>query len=130
MSSMLEISLVGPLQLFLGLQVTQTDKGIFLNQSKFALKIVKKFDLGDSKASCNPMGSTSKLSSDPHGKKVDQKVYRSMIGSLLYPTASRPDLFFSVGICARYQVDSRESHLKAIKRIINYVHGTSHYGIW
>ena len=53
-----------------------------------------------------------------------------MIGTLLYLTASRPDLSFSVGICARYQADPRESHLKAIKRIINYVHGTSHYGIW
>ena len=53
-----------------------------------------------------------------------------MIGSLLYLTASRPDLSFSVGICARYQADPRESHLKAVKRIIKYIHGTSHYGIW
>ena len=65
MSSTFEMSLVGPLQFFLGLQVNQTRKGIFLSQSKYSLEIVKKFGLGDSKASCNPMGSTSKLSSDP-----------------------------------------------------------------
>ena len=129
MSSIFEMSLVGPLQFFLGLQVNQTEKGIFLSQPKFALEIVKKFGLGDSKASCNPMGSISKLSSDPHGKKVDQKLSRSMIGSLLYLTASRLDLLFSVGICARYQVDPRVSHLKVVKHIIKYIHGTSHYGI-
>ena len=53
-----------------------------------------------------------------------------MIGSLIYLTTSRPDLSFSVGICARYQSDPRESHLKAVKRIIKYIHETSHYGIW
>ena len=130
MSSTFEMSLVGPLQFFLGLQVSQTDHGIFLSQSKFALEIVKKFGLGESKTSCNPMGSTTKISSDLKGKKADQKLYRSMIGSLLYLTASRPNISFSVGICARNQSDPRESHIKAVKRIIKYINGTSHYGIW
>ena len=130
MSSMFEMSLVGPLQFFLGLQVSQTAHGIFLSQSKFALEIVKKFGLGDSKVACNPMGSTTKISSDLQGKKVDQKLYRSMIGCLLYLIASRPDLSFSVGICTRHQSDPCESHLKVVKRIIKYIHGTAHYGIW
>ena len=90
---------------------------------------MKKFDLGDSKATCNPMGSTTKKYSNLQGKKVDQKLYRSMIGSLLYLIASRSDLSFSVGICARHQSDPRESHLKVVKRIIKHIHGTAHYGI-
>ena len=76
------------------------------------------------------MSSSVKLSSDPVGAKVDPTLYRSMIGSLLYLTVSRPDIAFSVGVCARFQVAPKESHLTAVKRIIRYVNGTSDYGIW
>ncbi|XP_039122097.1 secreted RxLR effector protein 161-like [Dioscorea cayenensis subsp. rotundata] len=76
------------------------------------------------------MSMNQKLTKDKHGKDVGPSLYRSLIGSLLYLTASRPDISFSVGVCARYQATPKESHLKAVKRIIRYVHGTAEYGIW
>ena len=71
----------------------------------------------------------AKITKNTAGTAVDHKLYRSMIGSLLYLTASRPDIAYAVGICARYQSDPRTSHLNAVKRIIKYVHGTTDFGI-
>ena len=70
-----------------------------------------------------------KLSKDEKGVSVDQRLYRSMIGSLLYPTTSRPDIAFIVGVCARYQADPKVSHANHMKRILKYVNGTSDYGM-
>ena len=70
-----------------------------------------------------------KLNKDEHGPSVDPSLYGSMIGSLLYLTASRPDICYSVGVCARYQANPKESHLSAVKRIIKYVNGTADYGL-
>ncbi|XP_048620197.1 secreted RxLR effector protein 161-like [Brassica napus] len=76
------------------------------------------------------MSSTNKSCKDEEGEPVDTKLYRGMIGSLLYLTASRPDLSLSVGICARYQAKPKKSHLEATKRIIRYVKGTTNLGIY
>ncbi|XP_039143995.1 secreted RxLR effector protein 161-like [Dioscorea cayenensis subsp. rotundata] len=76
------------------------------------------------------MGVNEKLSKDEHGNNVDPSLYRSMIGSFLYLTASRPDICFSVGVCARYQALLNQSHLTAVKRIIRYISGTVEFGIW
>ena len=76
------------------------------------------------------MSFSAKLNCDAAGVEVDPTLYRSMIGSLLYLTASRPDIAFSVGVCARFQAAPKESHLTAVKRIIRYINGTSDYGIW
>ncbi|XP_065633282.1 secreted RxLR effector protein 161-like [Quercus suber] len=76
------------------------------------------------------MSSSAKLSIDAAGVDVDPTLYQSMTGSLLYLIASRPDIAFSVGVCARFQAAPKESHLTAVKRIIRYVNGTSDYGIW
>ncbi|XP_058092446.1 secreted RxLR effector protein 161-like [Magnolia sinica] len=76
------------------------------------------------------MGTTLKLSKDINGKSVDQYLYHNMIGSLLYLTVSRPDISFSVGACARFQADLKESHLSVVKRIIRFVAGTTDYGLW
>ncbi|XP_071724667.1 secreted RxLR effector protein 161-like [Rutidosis leptorrhynchoides] len=76
------------------------------------------------------MSSSLKIDKDEEGKKIDQKLYRSIIGSLLYLTASRPDILFSVCICARFQSDPKESHLNVAKRIIKYVSSTSSIGLW
>ncbi|XP_077230949.1 secreted RxLR effector protein 161-like [Tasmannia lanceolata] len=77
-----------------------------------------------------PMSTSSKLAIDIIGPKIDKKKYRGMIGSLLYLTASRPDIMFSVYLCARFQSDSRESHLLSVKRIFKYLRGTSGLGLW
>ena len=102
-SSKFQMSMVGELSYFSGLQIKQVDTEIFISQSKYAKGLVKKFGLESLKYSTTPMGTTTKLSKDESGKEVDQTLFRSMIGSLLYLTASRPDIAFSVGICARYQ---------------------------
>ncbi len=75
------------------------------------------------------MNPTSKLDKDEIGKSIDIKLYRGLIGSLLYLTTSRPDIVFSVGICARYQSDPKESHLSAVKRILRYLRGTTNIGL-
>ncbi|KAK0594086.1 hypothetical protein LWI29_016031, partial [Acer saccharum] len=130
MSLEFEMSLVGELSYFLGLQIRQMHDGIFITQAKYAKNLVKKFGLEKAKHCDTPMSTTLKLSKDASGKSVEQTLYRGMIGSLLYLTASRPDISFSVGVCARYQADPKESHLSCVKRIIRYVNGTSNYGIW
>ena len=83
-----------------------------------------------SKPEDTPMSSTAKLDADAEGKDFNQSIYRGMIGSLLYLTASRPDIQFSVGICARYQAKPKESHHSNVKRILRYLVGTQELGLW
>ena len=104
--------------------------GIFICQAKYSKELIKKFGLEDSKIYNTPMATTIKLDKDDHGKCVDIKLYRSMIGSLLYLTASTPDIMFSVCLCARFQSYPKESHLIAVKRIIRYVKGTIGMGLY
>ncbi|KAK4843891.1 hypothetical protein QYF36_013979 [Acer negundo] len=130
MSHEFEMSMVGELNYFLGLQIKQMHYGIFIYQAKYAKSLVKKFGLENAKNCDTPMSTTLKLSKDASGKDVEQSLYRDMIGSLLYLTASRPDIAFNVGVCARYQADPKESHLTAVKMIIRFVNGTSNHGIW
>ncbi|TYJ98295.1 gag-pol polyprotein [Cucumis melo var. makuwa] len=124
-----EISLVGKLSYFLGLQIKQRSKGMFISQEKYAKNLVKKFGLDQSQYKRTLAATHVKITKDTVGTAIDHKLYRSMIGSLLYLTASRPDIAYAVGICARYQSDPRTSHLNAVKRIIKYVHGTTDFGI-
>ena len=101
-----------------------------MSQGKYIKDKIKKFGMSDSKAISTPMGTNSNLDSDASGNIVDQKLYRSMIGSLLYVTASRPDVVFSVCMCARFQASPRESYLKATKRILRYLKHTQNIGLW
>src|SRR4051812_4562878 len=103
MQSEFEMSLVGELTYFLGLQVKQMEDSIFLSPSKYAKNIVKKFIMDNASHKTTPAPTHLKLSKDEGGTSVYQSVYRSMIGSLLYLTARRPDIAFAVGLCARYQ---------------------------
>ena len=118
------MSLMGELNYFLGLQVHQLKKGIYLHQSKYTKDLLAKYNMSDSKAASTPMSSSLSLDKDQTGKSVNQKEYRGMIGSLLYLTASRPDIMFGVRMCARFQDDPKESHLTAGKRILRYLKGT------
>ena len=92
-----------------------------MSQGRYIKDMIKKFGMSDRKVISTPMGTNDNLDSDASGNMVDQKLYRSMIGSLLYVTASRPDIMFSVCMCARFQSSPRESHLKATKRILRYL---------
>jgi len=125
-----EISMIGELNYFIGLQVKQTAEGIFISQSKYAKDLVKRFGLDGKSHPRTPMSTSVKISSDLAGKSVDPSLYRSMIGSLMYLTASRPDIAFNVGVCARFQANPKESHLTAVKCIIRYINDTLLYGIW
>ncbi|KAI3715736.1 hypothetical protein L6452_22723 [Arctium lappa] len=130
METKFEMSMMGELNFFLGLQVKQLPKGIFINQAKYINDILKKFNMSDSSVMKTPMATGTLLDADPFGKPVDQKVYRSMIGSLLYLTASRPDIMFATCFCARYQSNPKESHLSAVKRILRYLKGSPNLGLW
>ena len=124
------MSTVGELNYFLGLQLIQRKDGIFIFQEKYAKNLVKRFVLDSKMHASTLMSFLAKLSSDLAGVKVNPTLYRSIIGSLLYLTASRSDISFSVGVCAHFQAASNESHMTAVKRIIRYVNETSDYGIW
>ncbi|GJY64605.1 retrovirus-related pol polyprotein from transposon TNT 1-94 [Tanacetum coccineum] len=114
MCSKFKMSMMGKLSFFLGLQISQSPRGIFLNQSKYALEIIKKYGMKTSEPVDTPMVEKSKLDEDPQGKAVDPTRYRGMIGSLMYLTSSRPDLQFVVCMCARYQAKPTEKHLHAL----------------
>ena len=122
--------MMGELNYFLGLQVKQQEDGIFISKEKYAKNLVKRFSLDSKKHTSTPMSSSAKLSRDAAGVEVDSTLYQSMIGSFLYLTASKPDIAFSVGVCAHFHVAPKESHLTAIKQIIRYINDTSNYGIW
>ncbi|GJY84511.1 retrovirus-related pol polyprotein from transposon TNT 1-94, partial [Tanacetum coccineum] len=125
-----KMSMMGELNFFLGLQIKQMEDGIFFNQSKYIKEMLKKFGLEDSKPMKTPMSSNTKLTKDEECESVDSTKYRGMIGSLLYLTASRPDIMFSVCLCARFQEAPKTSHLEAVKRIFRYIKGTTHLGLW
>ncbi|KAK2445742.1 putative mitochondrial protein [Trifolium repens] len=124
-----EMSMMGELKFFLGIQINQGKDGTYIHQSKYTKELLKKFNLDDCKIMSTPMHPTSSLSKEEIGSKVDQKLYRGMIGSLLYLTASRPDILYSVCLCARFQSDPREPHLTAVKRIFRYLKGTTNLGL-
>ncbi|GJY40202.1 retrovirus-related pol polyprotein from transposon TNT 1-94 [Tanacetum coccineum] len=126
-----EMSMMGKfLNFFRGLQIKQLDDGIFFNQSKCIKEMLEKFALEDSKPIKTPMSSETKLTWDEDGESVDNTKYHGMIGSLLYLMASRPDIMFSVCLCADFQEDPKTSHLEAVKRIFRYIKGSTFLGLW
>jgi hypothetical protein len=125
-----EMSMMGELKYFLGFQVKQLQEGTFISQTKYIQDILNKFGMKDAKPIKTPMGTNGHLDLDMGGKSVDQKVYRSMIGSLLYLCASRPNIMLSVCMCARFQADPKEVHLRAMKRIMRYLVYTPKFGLW
>ena len=108
----------------------QTDSRIYINQAKYVRNLVKRFGLDSVAYDRTLMAANAKLTNDSSSEFVDVTLYRSMIGCLLYLTASRPDIAFSVGVCYRFQSNSKVSQLNAVKRIIKYVGGTCDYGLF
>ncbi|WVZ93922.1 hypothetical protein U9M48_039872 [Paspalum notatum var. saurae] len=121
MSSEFEMSLMGELLFFLGLQIKQGLNSTVVHQAKYTRNILKKFEMGDSKPMTTP---------SPNGEAVDHKEFRGMIGSLLYLTATRPNTQFAVCLCARYHASPRTSHRQAVKRIFRYLKFTPELGFW
>jgi len=130
MQSEFEMSMMGELGFFLGLQIKQHPNGIFISQEKYVKDILKKYKMNEAKIMVTPMHPSSSLDKDESGKSISEKEYRGMIGSLLYLTASRPDIVFVVGLCAIFQTCAKESQLIAVKGILRYLVGTTDLGLW
>nr|GEV40115.1 hypothetical protein [Tanacetum cinerariifolium] len=130
MKDKFQMSSMGELTFFLGLQVKQKKDGIFISQDKYIAEILRKFGLTDGKSASTPIDTEKPLLKDPDGKDVDVHIYRSMIGSLMYLTSSRPDIMFAVCACVRFQVTPKALHLHAVKRIFRYLKGKPHLGLW
>jgi hypothetical protein len=117
------------LSFFLGLQIKQLKDGIFVSQSKYLKYMLKKFGFENVKSIKTLMATNGHLNLDEGGTIVDQKLFRSIIGSWLYITASRLDVMFSVCMCDRFQASPKEVHLKATKRILRYLKHTPNIGL-
>nr|GEV04090.1 retrovirus-related Pol polyprotein from transposon TNT 1-94 [Tanacetum cinerariifolium] len=130
MKSHFEMSMMGEMMFFLGLQVNQSPSGIFINQSNYMNEILKKYGLNRYDVIGTPMDIKDKLDLEQIGTPVNATKYHSMIGALMYLTSSRPDIVHATCICARYQAQPTEKHLKEVKRIFHYLRGTVNMGPW
>nr|GEX37870.1 retrovirus-related Pol polyprotein from transposon TNT 1-94 [Tanacetum cinerariifolium] len=130
MKSRFEISMMGEMTFFLGLQVNQSPCGIFINQSKYVLEILNKYRMESCDHTGTPIEIKDKLDLDQNETPIDATKYRSMIGALMYLTSSRPDIVHATCLCAQYEAKPTEKHLKEVKRIFRYLRGTVNMGLW
>jgi hypothetical protein len=127
MESEFQMSMMGELTFFLGIQMKQ---GTFVHQAKYTNDLMKKFNMAELKLVSTPMSSAASLGPNEEGKAVNQREYRSMIGSLLNLTATRPGTQFIVGLCVHFQASPRSLHRTTVQRIFMYLKHTSEFGIW
>ncbi|KAK6152976.1 hypothetical protein DH2020_012615 [Rehmannia glutinosa] len=130
MQSEFEMSMMEELNFFIGLQIKQCQEGIYISQFKYTKEFLKKFKIEEGRTVATPMATNITLDKDEKGKAVDQTRCRVLIGSLLYLTASRSDITFVVGVCARFQSAPKESHMTATKRILMYLKGCQEVSLW
>nr|GFB41861.1 hypothetical protein [Tanacetum cinerariifolium] len=130
MNNRFQMSSMGELTFFLRLHVKQKEDGIFISQDKYVAEILKKFDFLSVRTASTPIETQKPLVKDEEAVNVDLYLYRSMIESLMYLTASRLDIMFAVCACSRFQVTPKTSHLQAVKRIFRYLKGQPKLGIW
>ena len=130
MQSEFEMSMIGEIGFFLGLQIKQHPNEIFISQEKYVKDTLKKYKMNEAKIMITLMHPSSSLDKDESGKSISETEYRGIIGSLLYLTASRPNIVFVVGLCARFQTCAKKTHLTAVKRIFRYIVGTIDLGLW
>ena len=129
MLKVFEMTNLGLMSYFLGMEVKQDHDGVFISQKKYAKEILNKFHMDDCKRTSTPMNQKEKFSKDDGTEKVDESQYRSLIGCLMYLTATRPDIMFSVSLLSRFMHCASEVHFQAAKRIVRYIKGTTNYGI-
>ncbi|KAK9101268.1 hypothetical protein Scep_024698 [Stephania cephalantha] len=125
-----EMSDMGLLHYFLGLEVSQVEDGVFLSQRKYANDLLNKFGMSNCKPAATPMNLNEKLQLQDGAEMADAKLFRSLVGGLIYLTNTRPDIAFSVGVISRFMQEPSKIHFGAAKRILRYVAGTMEYGIW
>lgn len=120
---------LGKMRFFLGIEVLQKSDGIYICQRKYALEVLKRFGMLDSNSVGSPIVPGSKISRDGSGKPIDETHYKQLVGSLIYLTATRPDMMFVTCLISRYMARPMEIHLQAAKRVLRYLKGTVNYGI-
>jgi hypothetical protein len=130
MIQIFEMTMMGELKYFLGFQIKQLQEGTFICQTKYIQDILKKFGMKNAKPIKTPMGTNGHIDLNTGGKTIDQKVYRSIICSLLYLCASRPDIMVYVCMCARFQANPKEVYHRTVKRIMRYLVYTPMFGLW
>nr|GEW19763.1 uncharacterized mitochondrial protein AtMg00810-like [Tanacetum cinerariifolium] len=130
MTTKYKMSMMRQMSFFIGLQISQSPSGIFINQSKYAYEVVKKYGMHTTDYVDTPMVEKSKLNEDLQGKPVDATLYHGMIGSLIYLTSRRPGLIYTLCLCARYQAKPTKKPLQAVKRIFQYLKRTINMGLW
>ncbi|KAG8481269.1 hypothetical protein CXB51_026034 [Gossypium anomalum] len=129
MQEVFDMTDLGVMTYFLGMEVNQSDRGIFISQHTFALKILDKFCMTNCKSVSTPVARWEKLSSNGNETRVDEKEYRSLVGCLLYLTATRPDIMFGVSLLSRFMDCCNMIHLKTAKKILRYIRGTLNHGV-
>ncbi|XP_022717658.1 uncharacterized protein LOC111276110 [Durio zibethinus] len=129
MMEFFEMTDLGLMNFFLGMEIKQNEHEVFICQKKYAKEILKKFKLEECKEMKTPMNSKEKLCKEDGTEKIDQAYFRSLIGCLMFLTATRPDILNAVSILSRFMHYASEWHLKAAKRVLRYVKGTSDFGI-
>eukprot|EP01018_Ginkgo_biloba_P009783 Gb_07759 [translate_table: standard] len=124
-----EMTDLGLLHYFLGIEVWQTPGRVFISQAKYIWKVLRRFRMEDCKPACTLMETRSKLSVQDEGVKIDGTLYRQLVGSLIYLTTTRPDIAFAIGIVSRFMAEPKQSHWLAVKQILRYLRGTLQYGL-
>ncbi|XP_021991257.1 uncharacterized mitochondrial protein AtMg00810-like [Helianthus annuus] len=130
MKQKFEMSSMGEMKFFLGLQVDQLPEGIFIHQTKYVHDVLEKFSMSGTAPMSTPLATNHSINPDLTGEKVDETLYRLMIGSLMYLTASRPDIMYPTCLTARYQSSPRASHMVIVKEILPHLKGTPSLGLW
>ncbi|KAK2980779.1 hypothetical protein RJ640_009564 [Escallonia rubra] len=124
-----EMSDLGLLHHFLGMEIVQDEHGVFISQKKYALSVLKKFGMHACNPVAIPLVLSEKLKKEDGGRKVDATLYRSLVGNLMYLTATRPDLMFAASLLSRFMQSPSHFHLGGAKRVLKYIKGTFDYGI-
>eukprot|EP01018_Ginkgo_biloba_P026910 Gb_02109 [translate_table: standard] len=130
MKSEFEMTDIGLMNYFLGIKVTQNSDGTFISQEKYANDIFKRFKMQNNKEKITPIAMGVKLSKEDENIKVESTLYKSLVGSLMYLTTTRPDIMYAISLISRFMEDPHDAHLQAGKRILRYVKGTTNHGIF
>jgi transposase InsO family protein len=130
MMNTFEMTDLGLMNYFLGIEVKQQEEGIFICQKKYTEGLLKKFKMNDCKPVATPLVTNEKLQKDDGSPEADASHYRSLIGSLLYLTATRPDIMFATSLLSRFMQKPSQIHFGVGKRVLRYLQGTKEYGIW
>jgi hypothetical protein len=130
MQDVFEMSDLGIMNYFLGMEIYQCSSGIFVSQRKYVVDILKKFKLESCKEVATPLTQNEKISKNDSEKLEDPSAFRSLVGSLLYLTTTRPDLMFPAGLLSRFMSSPSNIHMGIAKRVLKYIRGTTDLGIW